>query len=306
MDAQARLFGGRGASLVVGLAVLLLLSFGAARQAAAAPQGGWTWPLDVRTPVTVVRGFDPPATAYGAGHRGVDLAGMPGAPVLAAGSGRVSYAGLLAGRGVLVVVHGELRTTYEPVTATVSVGQPVEVGEPIGNLDAGHGGCPEAACLHWGLRRGETYLNPLSVVGAGPVRLLPLGGPLGTNGAASDRATGAGSPSRARDAPAAAGDAPAGDQRPAPASAAPDWDLRAAATPSGALAVVALVAGLALLIRRAPPTPEPPSAAGPAAVAGPDPSAGQDGALLTAPAPGRGPPDLVDLAAERSRRRAPA
>jgi murein DD-endopeptidase MepM/ murein hydrolase activator NlpD len=36
---------------------------------------------------------------YAAGTAGVDLPSTPGAPVLAAAAGRVTYAGLLAGRG---------------------------------------------------------------------------------------------------------------------------------------------------------------------------------------------------------------
>lgn len=65
----------------------------------------------------VTRGFDPPDGPYRPGHRGVDLAAGPGTPVLAAGAGVVGYAGVLAGRGVVTVVHpGDgLRTTYEPV-----------------------------------------------------------------------------------------------------------------------------------------------------------------------------------------------
>src|SRR5437763_11992452 len=42
----------------------------------------WCWPLP--PPHHVVRGFDPPIQPWLAGHRGVDLAGAPGAPVLAA------------------------------------------------------------------------------------------------------------------------------------------------------------------------------------------------------------------------------
>jgi murein DD-endopeptidase MepM/ murein hydrolase activator NlpD len=68
---------------------------------------------------------------------------------------------------------GGLRTTYEPVTPTVVAGQPVRAGEEIGVLDAGHPGCPVAACLHWGLRRGEVYLDPLALVGRARIRLLP-------------------------------------------------------------------------------------------------------------------------------------
>jgi murein DD-endopeptidase MepM/ murein hydrolase activator NlpD len=125
-----------------------------------------------------VRGFDPPETPYGPGHRGVDLAARPHAVVRAAGAGRVGFAGMLAGRGVVTVIHaGGLKTTYEPVTASVTAGTRVERGDVLGQLETGHPGCREAACLHWGLRRGEEYLDPLALVGAERVRLLPLGTP---------------------------------------------------------------------------------------------------------------------------------
>jgi hypothetical protein len=132
------------------------------------------WPL-AGIPV-VDRGFEPPRTAWGAGHRGVDLRAPRGTPVLAAGPGRVAYAGLLAGRGVVVVAHpGGLRTTYEPVAAAVHVGATVARGDLLGVLDGGHASCrPGLACLHWGLLRGSTYLDPLSLLALGRARLLPL------------------------------------------------------------------------------------------------------------------------------------
>ena len=137
----------------------------------ATPDG--VWPLAPEP--DVVAGFDPPAETWGAGHRGVDLAGHPGQVVRAALAGRVSFAGMLAGRGVVVVDHGGTRTTYEPVTASVAVGQAVERGGAIGVLTVPLSHCFPAACLHWGWRRGDTYLDPLLLVGrAGPVRLLPL------------------------------------------------------------------------------------------------------------------------------------
>jgi murein DD-endopeptidase MepM/ murein hydrolase activator NlpD len=132
----------------------------------------WEWPLP--PPVAVTRPFQPPATAFGPGHRGVDLGSVVGTPVRAAGAGVVTVAGQLAGRGVVVVLHGALRTTYEPVRAEVHVGQSVEAGERLGTLAPGHAGCPRPACLHWGLRRGRDYLDPFSLVGRGRVRLLPL------------------------------------------------------------------------------------------------------------------------------------
>lgn len=134
----------------------------------------WVTPLD--GPVVVRRPFEPPSVRWGSGHRGVDLAGGPGAAVRAAGAGTVTYAGVLAGRGVVVVTHGALRTTYEPVSAIADVGDVVRAGTVVALLDAGHQG-PAArgeALLHWGLLRGETYLDPLSLLPRGPSRLVPV------------------------------------------------------------------------------------------------------------------------------------
>jgi len=137
------------------------------------PRGEYRWPLDGQP--HVVRRFDPPDNPYGRGHRGVDLAAAPGAVVRSAGAGVVAYAGSVAGRGVVSIDHPNgLRTTYEPLTPQVRAGQVVAAGAPLGSLDAGHPGCRAAACLHWGLRDGKVYLDPLSLLGLGQVRLLPL------------------------------------------------------------------------------------------------------------------------------------
>ena len=144
-----------------------------------APASG-VWPLSPRP--AVVRGFDPPATRWGSGHRGVDLAGDPLATVRAALAGTVSFAGQLAGRGVVVVDHGGTRTTYEPVTPAVRKGDRVQAGDALGRLQLFGSHCFPRWCLHWGLIEGrEHYLDPLTLVGAAPVRLLPLvgGGPPG-------------------------------------------------------------------------------------------------------------------------------
>lgn len=136
------------------------------------------WPVGVR-PV-VVRGWEPPATVYGPGHRGVDLGAPAGAPVRAVAAGRVSFAGRVAGRGVVSVelAGTALRTTYEPVTPSVEKGDEVGAGDVVGALEAAAPHCP-ATCLHWGLLAGETYLNPLALLPpwllrAGPSRLLPV------------------------------------------------------------------------------------------------------------------------------------
>ena len=142
-----------------------------------AEPGRWIAPLD--PPLTVVRAFDPPAARWLAGHRGVDLAAPGHVAVRAAGAGVVTFAGLVAGRGVVVVGHvgagGQLRTTYEPVAASVVAGQAVDAGEPIGLLTVAGGHCRPRLCLHWGALRGGSYLDPMSLLDPPALRLLPLG-----------------------------------------------------------------------------------------------------------------------------------
>ena len=158
---------------VASLLLVLLACCRPLSAAATAPDPVGVWPL-VPEP-SVVRGFDPPEDPWGAGHRGVDLLGSPGQAVRSALPGRVSWAGVLAGRGVVVVDHGPTRTTYEPVEATLPVGAAVAAGDRIGRLVAAGSHCLPRTCLHWGwIERAQTYLDPLRLVGAGPVRLLPL------------------------------------------------------------------------------------------------------------------------------------
>lgn len=130
------------------------------------------WPLHPRP--EVLTGFAPPAQDWLAGHRGVDLAGFPGQEVRAALAGTVTFAGRIAGRGVVVVEHGGRRTTYEPVAASAPRGTEVAAGDPIGTLEGSPGHCVPWVCLHWGLIAGSEYRDPLDLLSLGPVRLLPL------------------------------------------------------------------------------------------------------------------------------------
>ena len=144
---------------------------------AAAEDGRLDWPL--RPPPAIARGFDAPTPDWHPGHRGVDLAGAPGQPVYATGSATVVFAGLLAGRPVVSLAHpGGLHTSYEPVRAGVRAGQAVTAGTVIGELMAGHAGCPTAACLHWGAMwgpaSGADYVDPLGLLKSTDVRLKPL------------------------------------------------------------------------------------------------------------------------------------
>ncbi len=139
-------------------------------------RGTWTWPLEPDP--EVVAPFRAPPTPWSAGHRGVDLAAAVGQPVLSAGRGRVTVAEVVAGRGVVVVLHPNgLRTSYEPVDDRLPVGTAVAAGARLGVVSGVPGHCAPATCLHWGVRRGDVYLDPLQLVGAGPPVLLPLSPP---------------------------------------------------------------------------------------------------------------------------------
>ena len=139
-------------------------------------------------PGQVARSFDPPAQEWEAGHRGVDLWSARGAEVRSPGPGVVSFAGSVAGKPVVVVTHPDgLRSSLEPVTAALPQGTAVAAGDVVGHLSVTTGDesnpdhCaalapvgPGAACVHWGVRRGEVYLDPLTLLGAAvPIVLLP-------------------------------------------------------------------------------------------------------------------------------------
>lgn len=145
------------------LAPMLILMFGALLVTGITPamayEPQWVAPVGSTRSPQVVAAFDPPSQPWLAGHRGVDLAASRGTPVRAAGNGVVTYVGRLAGRGVVTVTHGELRTTYEPVDAAVGYGESVAAGQTIGTI--GTGGHCDQRCLHWGLLRDEQYLDPL-------------------------------------------------------------------------------------------------------------------------------------------------
>ena len=136
------------------------------------PRSTWTWPTEPDH--RVLQRFDPPISRWGSGHRGIDLAVPAGGAIYAPNDGQVSFDGMVAGRSVLVIAHaGGLRSTFEPVAAVVAVGVTVRRGDVIGQLTAHAGHCTPSTCLHWGVLRAQTYLDPLALL-EGRVILLPM------------------------------------------------------------------------------------------------------------------------------------
>ncbi|MCG5219040.1 M23 family metallopeptidase [Streptosporangium sp. KLBMP 9127] len=108
----------------------------------------------------------------------MDLAAKADDQVHAAGPGTITFAGPVAGRGIVTISHaGDLRTTYLPVTPSIRRGHRVEAGDVLGTLERGPAHCP-VECLHWSLRRGPVYLDPLLLLGQTQIRLLPWWPPL--------------------------------------------------------------------------------------------------------------------------------
>jgi murein DD-endopeptidase MepM/ murein hydrolase activator NlpD len=134
--------------------------FGLAAAPAGAALGGGPWSRPVSGPV--VRGFDPPDSAFGPGHLGVDFAVAPGTPVHAAGDGVIVFAGRVGAALHVVTRHpGDVRTT-DSFLATVAVvtGETVRRGAVLGTTGgtgAGHG----AGVLHFGVRVGDGYIDPM-------------------------------------------------------------------------------------------------------------------------------------------------
>lgn len=124
----------------------------------------------------VMHGFAP--TGRFSGHWGVDWSVAAGTEVRASGPGTVTFAGSVVGNQVVTVAHGGgLRTSYSFLTdLLVRRGDRVTGSTIVGTSGAAHG----SPALHFSVRIGDTYLDPLSVVGcqrgapANALRLVPV------------------------------------------------------------------------------------------------------------------------------------
>jgi murein DD-endopeptidase MepM/ murein hydrolase activator NlpD len=158
----------------------LLLLASVAPSVWAGPSADWAWPVVG----PVIRGFDPPSTPFGAGHRGIDIAAPMGTPVLASAPGLVTFAGEVAGHLFVTVDHGGgLSSTYSWVSAIlVHKGDAVARGSTVALTGTGHPGV-EPPHLHFGVRQGDAYVDPLALLAppslVGLIRLAPLLPPAG-------------------------------------------------------------------------------------------------------------------------------
>ncbi len=129
------------------------------------------WPL----PGALIAEFDPPDPDWLPGHRGIDLVAAPGEQIRSPRSGTIEFAGSVGGTPVVVVAHGVLRATYLPATplSPLEAGHAVSAGQAIAEVADDGTHCPRA-CLHWGARAHERYVDPRLLLGHASVVLTPL------------------------------------------------------------------------------------------------------------------------------------
>jgi murein DD-endopeptidase MepM/ murein hydrolase activator NlpD len=119
---------------------------------------GWRWPLI--GPIT--QRFGESLTQYGF-HQGIDIDGQTGDRVRAARGGRVVLAGTADACGGLQVHidHGDGFESWYRHLSRIDVkrGAVVAAGTVIGRV--GNTGCSLGSHLHFGIRRGTTFVDPL-------------------------------------------------------------------------------------------------------------------------------------------------
>lgn len=123
-------------------------------------------PLDmpVKSAFRYTSGF---GSRWGRAHKGVDLAGPVGTPILATGDGTVKFAGRQSGYGNIIIVEHALgtETRYAHLSKIrVQAGQKVSRGSQIG--DMGNTGRSTGPHLHYEVRVNGEAVNPMSFIKA--------------------------------------------------------------------------------------------------------------------------------------------
>jgi murein DD-endopeptidase MepM/ murein hydrolase activator NlpD len=115
--------------------------------------------------------FRAPACRWCPANRGIEFRTRPGQLVTAVATGRVTFAGRVAGVSYLGVEHADhLRVTYGRLAErTPDQGDVVVRGQRIGTT---------GDSFHFGVRRGQVYLDPTPLLGrlTGLPRLVPIDG----------------------------------------------------------------------------------------------------------------------------------
>ncbi len=157
------------------LVALIAVSIVLVAPGAAQASGTWTWPVVG----PVVRGFDPPSSPYGSGHRGIDIGVAEGTSVRAPAAGVVSFAGNVGGHLFVTIDHGAglLSTCSFLLAVLVRKGDLIVQGQVIALSGAGHP-TDVSPDVHFGVRLNGGYVDPLAYLGpmnvADMIHLAPL------------------------------------------------------------------------------------------------------------------------------------
>ena len=138
--------------------------------------GGPAWPAPppgtYRPPLAapVIDPFRAPAQRWLAGNRGLEYGVAGGEPVHAVGAGTVTFAGPVAGRLAVTVLHpdGRRSSLTGLSVVLVSAGDQVVPGTRVALAAPG---------LHLGIREGDRYVDPALLFSVRPrhARLVPAG-----------------------------------------------------------------------------------------------------------------------------------
>ena len=113
--------------------------------------------------------FRPPPCTWCAGNRGLEYGTPGGTVVRAVAAGEVTFSGTVAGERYVVVRHADgRRATYGGLASFVAADRRCgRGGRESSAITAGH--------LHFGLRDGDTYIDPAPFLGrlVGRPRLVP-------------------------------------------------------------------------------------------------------------------------------------
>jgi hypothetical protein len=155
-------------SLTITAALLSLTAFAPTARAA-----DWVWPLQGE----VITAYRNVADPYAGGqHRGIDIAGPVGAPVVAAAGGEVRFAGTAGSSGLTVSLRtadGRFDTSYLHLSSiAVRPGDRVPTGARLGAVGTTGRRSAERPHLHFGVRDAGSrhdYRDPLTLLPAPPV-----------------------------------------------------------------------------------------------------------------------------------------